>query len=41
LGVQSAQAVSDFCSALFALPFTFAFFKSLKKLQLENEKQEK
>jgi putative MATE family efflux protein len=40
-GVQSAQAVSDFCSAFFALPFTFAFFKSLKKLQLENEKQEK
>lgn len=34
-GVQSAQAVSDFCSAFFALPFTFAFFRTLKKLQLE------
>ena len=40
LGVQSAQAVSDFCSAFFALPFTFAFFKSLEKLQAENETNE-
>ena len=36
LGIQSAQAVSDFCSAIFALPFTFSFFKSLRKLQAES-----
>ncbi|MBR2340889.1 MAG: MATE family efflux transporter [Clostridia bacterium] len=32
LGVQSCQSVSDFCSMLFAIPFTLAFFKSLNKL---------
>ena len=31
-GVQCCQSVSDFFSALFALPFTIAFFKSLNKL---------
>lgn len=31
-GVQCCQSVSDFFSALFALPFTLAFFKSLNKL---------
>ena len=31
-GVQCCQSVADFCSAIFALPFTFAFFKSLGKL---------
>jgi Na+-driven multidrug efflux pump len=35
LGVQSAQSVSDFCSAMFAIPFTVAFFKGLKKLEEE------
>ena len=38
LGVQCCQAVADFCSALFALPFTFAFFKSLNKSS-ENGKE--
>ena len=37
-GVQCSQAVSDFCSAIFALPFTFLFFKSLKELQAEAER---
>ena len=36
-GVQCAQAVSDFCAAIFCLPFTFAFFKSLKKVAENNE----
>lgn len=30
-GVQCCQSVSDFCSMLFCIPFTLAFFKSLKK----------
>jgi Na+-driven multidrug efflux pump len=33
LGVQSCQAVSDFFAFFFALPFTFIFFKSLKRGQ--------
>ena len=37
-GLTCLQAVSDVCSFLFALPFTFAFFKKLKRLQCEEEK---
>ncbi len=41
-GVQCCQSVSDAFSFLFALPFTYLFFKSLKQAQaaqlLENEK---
>ncbi|MBQ4268292.1 MAG: hypothetical protein IJB97_01430, partial [Clostridia bacterium] len=33
LGVQSAQAVSDFCACMFAIPFTVMFFRDLKRLQ--------
>ena len=33
LGVEMCQAVSDVFAFLFALPFTFAFFKTLKKEQ--------
>ena len=43
LGVQSCQAVSDFFAFFFALPFTFIFFKTLKKEGLrasENPPQE-
>ena len=36
IGVQSCQAVSDAFSFLFALPFTYLFFKSLKKLEIES-----
>lgn len=36
-GLECLQAVSDFCAFLFALPFTFAFFKHLKKKMQENE----
>lgn len=32
-GLECLQAVSDFCAFLFALPFTFLFFKDLKRLQ--------
>ena len=32
-GLECVQAVSDVCSFLFALPFTFAFFKKLKRLE--------
>ncbi len=38
-GVQCSQSVSDFCSGLFALPFTFLFFKSLKILQEKAERE--
>ncbi len=34
-GVQSCQALSDFCAFLFALPFMMAFFKSLRKKEAE------
>ena len=37
LGVQCCQSVSDFFSALFAIPFTIAFFKSLNKLSEEKK----
>ena len=44
LGVQSAQAVSDFCACLFAIPFTVTFFRDLRRLQnaerIENENVE-
>ncbi|MBQ9730027.1 MAG: MATE family efflux transporter [Clostridia bacterium] len=41
LGVQSVQAVSDLCSFLFALPFTFIFLNGLKKqMVVEREEQE-
>lgn len=33
LGVQLCQAVSDFFAFFFALPFTFVFFRTLKKEQ--------
>ena len=33
-GVQSAQAVSDFCACLFAIPFTVIFFRDLKKSEM-------
>lgn len=33
LGVQSCQAVSDFCAFFFALPFMLLFFNTLKKEQ--------
>ena len=37
LGVQTCQAISDVGAFFFALPFTFAFFKELKR---EAEKEE-
>ncbi len=33
LGVQLCQMLSDICSCIFAIPFTIAFFKTLKKEQ--------
>lgn len=33
LGVQSCQAVTDFCAFFFAIPFTLAFFKKLRAEQ--------
>lgn len=41
LGVELSQTVSDFCACLFALPFTFAFFKSLKKERKKVEEETK
>lgn len=35
-GVQSCQAISDVLAFFFALPFTFIFFKSLKKAELQS-----
>ena len=37
LGVQSCQAISDFFSFFFAIPFTVMFFKTLKKEQEQAE----
>jgi putative MATE family efflux protein len=37
LGVQSCQAVSDFFSFFFAIPFTMMFFKTLKAEQAKHE----
>ena len=39
LGVQSAQSVSDFLAFLFAIPFTVSFFRRLKRLQMQSEKE--
>ena len=41
LGVQCCQSVSDFLSFFFAMPFTFMFFKTIKKEQekLETEQE--
>ncbi len=36
-GVQSCQAISDFCAFLFAIPFTVHFFKKLNKLETEQQ----
>lgn len=35
LGLECLQAASDVCAFLFALPFTFAFFRELKRLDRE------
>lgn len=39
-GVQCCQSVSDILSFLFSIPFTLAFFKTLKGLENEVKKQE-
>lgn len=39
-GVQSCQLVSDICSFLFAIPFTFYFFSGIKKLQMQVQAEE-
>ena len=36
LGVQCAQSVSDFLAFLFAIPFTVAFLRRLRRLEKEN-----
>jgi Na+-driven multidrug efflux pump len=41
IGVQCCQSVSDFFSFFFALPFTFAFFKTIKREQEKVEEEEK
>lgn len=41
LGVQSCQAVADVCAFLFALPFTFLFFNTLKKEQKKADEEAK
>lgn len=41
LGVEMCQAVSDFFAFLFALPFTFMFFKTLKKEQQKSDEEAK
>ncbi len=38
-GVQCSQSVADFCSALFAIPFTISFFKSLNKLEVQKDEE--
>ncbi len=40
-GVQCSQSVSDLCAGIFALPFTFFFFKSLTRLQAIADKENK
>lgn len=35
LGVQSAQSISDFLAFVFAVPFTIAFLKRLRRMQAE------
>ena len=39
-GLECLQAVSDALSFLFALPFTFYFFRTLRKLQTEKAQRE-
>ena len=39
LGVQSCQSVADVCAFLFALPFTFLFFNTLKKEQKKADEE--
>ena len=39
LGVQMCQSVSDVCSFLFSIPFTFSFFKMLKREQEKAERE--
>ena len=41
LGVQMCQSVADACAFLFAIPFTFMFFKTLKKEQAKVSNEEK
>lgn len=40
IGVQCSQSVSDVCSFLFSIPFTFIFFKNLKKSEMQTEEIE-
>ena len=40
LGVQSCQSVSDLFSFIFAIPFTIMFFRTLKRLQAEDNATE-
>ena len=37
IGVQCSQSVSDVCSFLFSIPFTFIFFKNLKKAETDEK----
>lgn len=39
-GVQSCQAISDFCAFLFAIPFTLHFFKTVKELEKVQEQEQ-
>ncbi len=41
LGVQMCQSVADACAFVFAIPFTFMFFKTLKKEQAKVSNEEK
>ena len=41
LGVQMCQSVADACAFLFAIPFTFMFFTTLKKEQAKVIEEEK
>lgn len=38
-GVQCCQSVSDVCSFLFSIPFTFLFFKQLKRAEKESQSE--
>ena len=37
IGVQFSQSVSDVCSFLFSIPFTFIFFKNLKNAETDEK----
>ncbi len=41
IGVQCCQSVSDFLAFFFAMPFTFMFFKTIKKEQEKLETEQK